>query len=528
MALRSPVSRTGVVIFVLALLLGLALAWLPILPMIAVGLGGLTALIILLRPVWGVVLLIPVIPFSPLLSLELAGYRVGGMEALLAFTLLAWLAGMAARHRITLPHPPLLLPWLIWLAVIMVSWLVALSLGAAVSETAKWLEMLALYLLVVAIVDTRHLPWLVAATLAAGVAQAALGVYQSVWQVGPQGFVLVEGQFLRAYGTFQQPNPYAGYLGLVLPVAGSLILHGLLPGRSATLSATPRQLLPYNTRSLLLTFCSLLPVFILLLIGLYVSQSRGAWLGAAAALAVVGVARSRRAAAVFSVLMVGVACLLALGATGWLPSSVTQRFADVLPVVSLPNLATAEVTDANFPAIERLAHWQAALDMWRDHTWLGVGFGNYPVVYPAYAVGRWLEPLGHAHNFYLNVAAETGLLGLLAYGLFWLSVARLAWQAVRGTQGWWRALAIGALGSLVHLTVHNVVDNLYVQGMYLHISITLGLLTVIWRAGQAANRARQPAPISDPWARHTPKAAGSGDCRRTAPASARSSPRCAT
>ena len=523
-----PIMRTPILAScILALVFGVALAWLPILPAAALGLGALVALLILLRPVWGLVWLTLLIPFSPLVSLELAGYRVGGMEALLAFTLLAWLAQMAARRRITVPHPPLLLPWLIWLAIIMTSWLVAPSLGAAVSETIKWLEMLALYLFIVANVQLHHLPWLVAATLMAGAAQAALGVYQSVWQVGPQGFVLIEGQFLRAYGTFQQPNPYAGYLGLVFPIAGSLTLHGLLPGRSAIPSAVINRSLPY-ARPLLLTLCFLLPALILLLIGLYASQSRGAWLGAVAALAVVGSARSRRAAVVFSGLVVVIALLLALGVSGWLPASITQRFADALPAFSLPNLATAEVTDANFPAIERLAHWQAALDMWRDHILLGVGFGNYPVVYPAYAIGRWREPLGHAHNFYLNVAAETGLLGLLAYGLLGLSAARLAWQAMRGAQGWWRALAVGALGSLVHLTVHNVVDNLYVQGMYLHVTLTLGMLAVIWHSKIAVSHVRQPASTSGPSVRCTPKAAGSDDCQHIAPASARSSPRCAT
>jgi hypothetical protein len=30
------------------------------------------------------------------------------------------------------------------------------------------------------------------------------------------------GRFMRAYGTFRQPNPYAGYLGYLAPVAVSL------------------------------------------------------------------------------------------------------------------------------------------------------------------------------------------------------------------------------------------------------------------------------------------------------------------
>jgi O-antigen ligase len=112
-------------------------------------------------------------------------------------------------------------------------------------------------------------------------------------------------------------------------------------------------------------------------------------------------------------------------------------------------------------------------------------------VYPAYAIGRWLDPLGHAHNYYLNVGAETGLLGLLAYGIFWLSALGLGWRAVRGSHGFQRAVAAGGLGVLVHLGVHNLVDNLFVQGMYLHVSIVLGVLCMIYqtRIDNSARRA---------------------------------------
>jgi O-antigen ligase len=114
--------------------------------------------------------------------------------------------------------------------------------------------------------------------------------------------------------------------------------------------------------------------------------------------------------------MLVIALLAGMGAMGALPSlptTVIQRFADVLPTIRIPDIATVEVTDTNFAAIERLAHWGAALAMWRDHLWLGVGFGNYAAVYPPMlsSVG---STTGHAHNYYLNVGAETGLLGLVA------------------------------------------------------------------------------------------------------------------
>lgn len=467
-----PFARRAGLLVILTVL-GAGLAWLPLPVAIAALLGTMAATLILLRPVWGLALLIPLIPFSSLVNLQVGGIRVGGMEALLTLILVAWLLRMAVRRQIVIPHPPLLLPWLLWLGVILASWPGALSLGDALAETIKWAEMLALYLFIVASVERRHLPWLVGVILLAGAAQAALGLYQFLFRVGPEGFLLLGGRFLRAHGTFRQPNPYAGYLGLILPLAYSLALWGL---GNWWASRRPPPAITRHTS--LITLYSLL-AFGLMLAALFASQSRGAWIGFAAAIAAVSLVRGGRAAAVSALLVAALAAAGAMGAFQAVSPVIIQRFGDALTALSVPDIATAEVTDANFATIERLAHWGAGLNMWRDHLWLGVGFGNYAAIYPAYAIGRWLDPLGHAHNYYLNVGAETGLVGALAYSLFWLSAFRMGWKATRRSYGFRQAVAAGGIGMLVHLSAHNIVDNLFVQGMYLHVSIVLGLLCLI-------------------------------------------------
>ncbi len=340
--------------------------------------------------------------------------------------------------------------------------------------------MLALYLFMVANVERRHLPWLVGAILLAGVTQGLLGLYQFLFRVGPEGFLLFGGRFLRAYGTFRQPNPYAGYLGLVLPIAFSLTLWGLAGSRPPIADRRPTRAIRFTAPYYLLATAYFLISFGLMLAALYASQSRGAWIGFAAAVVAVSLVRGGRTAALFGLVVAAFAIAGAMGAFQALPPAIIQRFSDALTALGIPDIATTEVTNANFAAIERLAHWKAAIDMWRDHPWLGVGFGNYAVVYPAYAIGRWLDPLGHAHNYYLNVGAETGLIGFLAYGLFWLAAFGLGWMAARRSSGFQRAVAAGCVGVLVHLSVHNLVDNLFVQGMYLHVAIVLGLLCLIY------------------------------------------------
>ena len=112
---------------------------------------------------------------------------------------------------------------------------------------------------------------------------------------------------------------------------------------------------------------------------------------------------------------------------------------------------------------------------------LGVGIGNYVPTYPAYALPGWKDALGHAHNYYLHIAAETGLVGLAAY-LFLLGASfRHGWSAVRSLTGAYQGVALGVLGVLTAFATHSLFDNLYVHGMNMHLAMLLGLLIVFHR-----------------------------------------------
>lgn len=424
--------------------------------------GGL-ALAVLIRPWLGLPLLAVTAPLAALRPLPLGGLPLDGADLMLALMLAAWLAQGVAQRRIVLPHPPLLWPMLALLAALSLSLLGAQSYREGLPELLKWTQVLALYLAVAALLPRRRAGWLVAALLGAGAAQALLGLYQFLTQTGPDAFILL-GRFMRAYGAFGQPNPYAGYLGLVAPLSISLALWAWSGRNRAGVSL--RLVLP--------------ALALLISAGLLVSWSRGGWLAFVAAVAVVVVAHTRRAAPlVLALAALAALAVLVLGGIDLLPLSVAGRLADLREYVGLVDIARSEVTDANFSVIERIAHWQAALGMWRDHLWLGVGTGNYAVAYAAYNLPRWYEPLGHAHNVYLNFAAEAGLLGLLAY--LWLWLASL-WQAVRTAaldDRFAAAVGAGVLGALVHASVHNLFDNLWVQHIYLTLALLLGLLFVL-------------------------------------------------
>jgi putative inorganic carbon (HCO3(-)) transporter len=137
------------------------------------------------------------------------------------------------------------------------------------------------------------------------------------------------------------------------------------------------------------------------------------------------------------------------------------------------------ISDENYAIVERLAHWQAAISMANAHPFVGVGLGNYEVAYPAYRVPSWPEALGHAHNDYLNLLAETGLVGLAGYLVGWALIVYWTLQALPRPDPVARGLVLGVLGTWTHLAVHSFVDKLYVNNLFLHIGVMLGLLAAV-------------------------------------------------
>jgi putative inorganic carbon (hco3(-)) transporter len=223
--------------------------------------------------------------------------------------------------------------------------------------------------------------------------------------------------------------------------------------------------------------------------GLLASWSRGGWLGAVVGVAFVVIFRSRHAMILSAVggLLAIIALMMGMGNPNLLPAAIVRRLAD-LPAyfgVGLMEVVEQPVTDENFAVIERLAHWIAALRMLEISPWIGVGPGNYATVYPEVMLPRWQDPLGHAHNIYLNVLAESGLLGLATYLFLWIGAFAWIWQRQRSVPAgsWESALQIGVLGVLLHLSVHNFFDNLFVRGIYLHIAFWLAVVCVVEPGG---------------------------------------------
>lgn len=107
--------------------------------------------------------------------------------------------------------------------------------------------------------------------------------------------------------------------------------------------------------------------------------------------------------------------------------------------------------------------WATAFHLFSSSPTLGVGYGNFVGVYGSYLQFDWM-PAGvyDTHNLYLQLLAEVGVLGFVAFfGLIFVTLrhARRLW--VMASDRLDRVLAFGVIGAVLALLVHGLVDFLF-------------------------------------------------------------------
>ncbi|MBW8736003.1 MAG: O-antigen ligase family protein [Streptomyces turgidiscabies] len=158
---------------------------------------------------------------------------------------------------------------------------------------------------------------------------------------------------------------------------------------------------------------------VVLALGVAYSLSRAAYL---AGIAVIAIYAARRSLRGLLALGVGAACLVTL-----LPAAIAARFDSIL----------GGAPDAN--SAVRLDLWSSALRVFEAHPVFGVGYLNFARQLPAYyqATGDYevmflqLPLLEFAHNTYLTVLSQTGLVGAVGIGSLAVLGALRTQRAIR-------------------------------------------------------------------------------------------------
>ena len=249
--------------------------------------------------------------------------------------------------------------------------------------------------------------------------------------------IVATGGVRRATSVYGHPNNLGLYLGRVWPLAAAL----------AVAFARNRE---QQMKSLFFAVCS-----VLCLGGIAVSFSRGAWLAAVAALAVMGL----------TIVPIKVKGKRQKVKGLYLPFTFyLLPLVLLLVVVGLALALRGDVTAGSTPP--RLLLWREAVGyIWRYPLGIGLdqfGFYHDPsngrsLIDPA-LVGTSEQYAAHPHNLLLDIWLRLGPLGLVAFG--WL-LARFFRRGLRMVRAGAAPLALGALAAMVAALAHGLVDNFY-------------------------------------------------------------------
>jgi O-antigen ligase/Tfp pilus assembly protein PilF len=296
----------------------------------------------------------------------------------------------------------------------------------------------ALLVLVLQLVNsTKQVRWLVAIMLGMGLFEAVVGISQYLWL----------GQS-RARGTFFNANFLAAYEVAVFALAFGLLCY--LP------RGTQRR---WETSVLGITAS-------IVGLGFVLAQSRGALLALVVAVGFVGCYR-------FGKVFLGVLVLsLVVGAL--VPNPLQQRVLTIGPQDPY--------------AFTRLDIWKNSLQRIEDHPW-GMGLGVYKYASFHYrfpiedAIARYWKRAESAHNEYLQMAVELGLVGVAIFLVGAGLLGREIWDTLNGElESWERGVVAGLTGGILGILAHAGVDSVLHEPALVQVLIlSAGLIMVVKR-----------------------------------------------
>ena len=306
----------------------------------------------------------------------------------------------------------------------------------------KTMEYIMLYFIVAEFVcDKRRLKNIVIVMLVSAVMIGVDCLFQYFF-----GFDFLRFRHLEAgriTGSFQMPGDLAGYLGPVLCLSLTLCFLKL------------KKWIRYSLRI----------ESILLLSLLIISIARGAWLGIIAAVCFLGLLENKKIIYVTVVLLL-ILCVI-MPQLIQTPDNVLNRMKSIFLL-----------SDAS--SLDRKTIWQTAIKMIQDKPIFGQGLSTFMGNFSKYGKDYYYLKHGiipYAHNCYLQIAAETGIVGLVSFltliGTFFIYTI----MSLRKTKDkFYHAVLSGISAGIIVTLVHSAVDtNLYSLQLSVLFWVMLGL-----------------------------------------------------
>lgn len=165
---------------------------------------------------------------------------------------------------------------------------------------------------------------------------------------------------------------------------------------------------------------------------LFFSYSRGAYVAMLAVVIVYGLLKKRSLLALVAALVFAWQVVL--------PPSVVDR-------ITMTETPTGELEES---AADRVMLWEHAKQIFEEHPVFGIGFSGF-----AYSLQG--QRLTDTHNFYMKIAAEQGVIGIVLLALVLLRALSSGWRLYRGGQSTFhQGLGLGFIGCVTALAVSNI------------------------------------------------------------------------
>ncbi len=395
--------------------------------------------------------------------------------------LLLWAVKAVIDKRLAVSVPATALPLMFFVALALVECISytasdgqRVSLSKDVDATRSTVMML-IFLLVSFIIaanffaSRERFGTLVRFLIIYGVALALFGLIQNfTWEGRVYGFRVTKAGL--AFGPFINRNHFAGYMEMLIPVPVSLILARVVHRQSWMFYGFAAAVMG---------------------LALVMSNSRGGMISLMAGLIFMAVASSqlrrnkeRRQGSTASVLK-RVGAVAAIGAAIFIgviwigAEEVVRRAGETIDLVRGANQQEVYTS--------REWIWKDTWKMVRANPLLGVGIGAYETVYPTYATGD--DPYfrtDFAHNDYLQILADAGIVGGLLALCFIVLVARAVLRGIKASDPLIAAMALASGAGIFSLLVHSLFDfNLQIPSNSL---LFLLLSAVASYAGASADR----------------------------------------
>ena len=345
--------------------------------------------------------------------------------------------------------------WFIFIAVYFIANLLSfVHTGYPVDSLkgiTRILRLLLLSLGVVYIVDSEEkfkkvFGWTMIVAFCAGVDGLLQGFtgFEIVRQRAMTAYTLTAG---RITASFRHSNDFAAYLTLVI----FLFLGSLAEFKRSKTS--PRKILFSILGAALLCACLLW------------TYCRGAWLGVAVAFFVMALLKKKK-------ILLAVLALGVLWAVFLSPPMLRDRFRSLLD----PHNGTIT---------ERKVLAEESLDMIDQHPWFGMGINTFSDNAPFYKSKTHITDVQYAHNGYLQMTVETGIVGLLSFLclLFYFFSATLP-VFLKPEPGCLEiggaALVFGVLAFLIHsFTDTNLHSLLLVANLWVFMGLAMAAVKLI-------------------------------------------------